>query len=73
LGGAGATELREIDRGFLFFQQRIGSTSPVKVAIVTVKSLDAHIEECTRVSDALMALFEPAVRNSGRKAGTSPE
>jgi len=44
LGGAGAAELREIDRGFLFFQQRIGSTSPVKVAIVTVKGLDAHIE-----------------------------
>ena len=57
----GETELREIDRGFLFFQQRIGSTPHVKIAIVTEKGLSDHIEECTRASHTLMTLFQPAV------------
>jgi hypothetical protein len=57
----GETELREIDRGFLFFQQRIGSTPHAKIAIVTEKGLGAHIEECTRASHTLMTLFQPAV------------
>jgi hypothetical protein len=37
----GEMELREIDRGFLFFQQRIGSTPHVQIAIVTEKGLGA--------------------------------
>ncbi len=56
----GEKALREIERRFLFLQQRIGSTPHVKFAVVTEKGLAAHIEECTRASDMLMALFNPA-------------
>jgi hypothetical protein len=73
----GEMELREIDRGFLFFQQRIGSTPHVKIAIVTEKGLAAHIEECTRASNMLMALLNPAVNQAWKeytaRVGPSPD
>lgn len=74
LGEDGMVELHEIDRGFLFFQQRIGFMSPVKIAIVAKKGLDAYIEECTRVSDTLMALFKPGVEQAWNeiKARSAP-
>jgi hypothetical protein len=67
LDEGGAVELREIDRGFLFFQQRIGWTSPVKIAIVAENDLGAYIQECNRVWDTLMALFKPTVQQAWKE------
>lgn len=67
MGEDGAVELQEIDSGFLFFQQRIGWTSPVKIAIVSERGLGPYIKECTRVSDTLMALLKPTVEQAWKE------
>jgi hypothetical protein len=60
----GKPTLREIERGFWFFQQRIGSTPPIKVAIVSEAGLGLYIEECTRVSETVMDIFKPTVEQA---------
>jgi hypothetical protein len=60
----GTPELREIKRGFWFFQQRIASTPPVKIAIVSEAGLGLYIDECNRVSETIMEIFKPAVEEA---------
>jgi hypothetical protein len=64
LGVDGKPELREIERGFWFFQQRIASAPPVKVAIVSEAGLGLYIDECNRVSETAMEIFRPAVEEA---------
>ena len=61
LGDNGETELREIDRGFFFYQRRIGKLPPTTVAIVAEKGLGHYIDECTTTCHSLMTIFGPAV------------
>jgi hypothetical protein len=64
LGSDGKPELREIERGFWFFQQQIGSASPVKVAIVSEKGLTSYLEECVQASNTVMDIFKPDVEEA---------
>jgi hypothetical protein len=58
----GQTQLREINRGFLFYQRRIGEMLPVKVAVVSEKGLDAYIGDCMLATGILMNVFSPKVQ-----------
>jgi hypothetical protein len=64
LGVDGKPELSEIERGFWFFQQRVGSAPPVKVAIISEAGLGLYIDECNRVSETVMEIFQPAVEEA---------
>jgi hypothetical protein len=68
LGDDGSTQLREIDRGFLFYQRRIGALPPTTVAIVTEKGLGAYIDECIAVSKSLIGFFGPAINKRWEEA-----
>ncbi len=61
LGDDGCTELKEIERGFLFYQRRIGTFPATTVAIVTEKGLGHYIDESIAVSKSLMTIFGSTV------------
>jgi len=76
----GATQLSEIDVGFLLFQQKIRDIPAIRVAVVAEKGVTSYVGQCKAVVSELQAILAPAVerewkgiqaRSRGAEGGSS--
>lgn len=61
LDDRGEPQIKEIERGFLFYQRRISGTPPIKVAVISERGLSDYVDECRSVISTLMSVYAPEI------------